>query len=1180
MNSDIWILFMKRRILLVLTSLLICVSTYTQVVINEFMSLNNSTIEDEDGEYNDWIEIYNAGSEPMILTDYSLSDDSAELNRWTFPEITIANKEHLLIFASGKNRLDFGGGWENLIHEGDIWKYKNGENVGDQNWINTFFDDHSWDAGPSPIGYDHHNDATIATTVGTPIISLYARNKFNISDLNSITEAKLHIDYDDSFVAYLNGNEIARSGIGTAGDRPLANQPGEDHESVMYSGGFPEAFAVNVSYLIEGENTLAIEVHNAESTSSDMVMIPFFSVYRNIAVSDDPPEILQLPPGKRLHTNFKIKSGGESLYLSNPSGTLIDSIPATELGGDISYGRTTDGAFTFSYFDPSTPGNANFGGSSEIIQDQPEFAVDGGYFSGTISVTLTSGIGGVIRYTTDGTIPTSSSPIFSSAISLSSSTVIKARITDNGKLPGPVATRSYIDENDVNDLSLPMISISADPDELFYDPQALFNFQPGENEKQVYFELYNSDKSLGFKANAGVKIFGNESGTGYDYQQSLALFARSRYGDGSFDYRIFREKSIDQFEAFILRNNNSEYALFDGVGQGLNQDILDVQAYQPVVLFINGQYWGILNMMEKINEHYVAENYNIDPDSVDILNGFETSEPYYHPEWPIAGTIDNYAELTDYLRDNDLSNDANYNMVKTMIDIDYFATYQNSEIYMDNNDWPGNNTKFWRHQGASGKWRWILFDIDAGLGAWTDGGARRNTLEIATEPFGPDYEETWPNPPWSTFLLRSLLENGEFENLFIATMCDLMATNFKTSIATSWVANRTDLVEKEISNHGNRWRESTDASDLAYFQQSMNEFLSNRRSHIIGHYKDYFGLSGTMHDLKLDVPESGGIIRVNNRNIESYPYTGQYFEELEITLTAIPNRGFEFEAWMGTDANTPSITLSMSQAQNISAQFKEIDGFEQVMISEVNYLSSNDFNTGDWIELLNASDKTVDLSGWMITDKPGSEFIISPGTELNPGECLVICKSLARFIAYYPDVRAIGNIGFGLSKRGDRIQLYNDNFTLIDEFEYKVVFPWPEIIHDAVNTIAMKDANKSNSYYGNWKRSAENGTPGEYVQDISNTIPDENLADQMTIGAYPNPFTSSLTIDCVSEVGSKVHIILYDLSGRIVTEVSDQVLQAGYNRYTLQTDDLVSGVYFISIKSSFGEYIKKVISAN
>ena len=375
---------MKKLLLFFLATLLMIDSARSQVVLNEFMSSNNSAIADEDGEYSDWIEIYNAGPDSVNLSGYALSDDDSMFIKWTFPGITLDSEEHLLVFASGKNRLDFGGGWENLINEGDIWLYENGEDVGDMNWIQSSFDDNSWNSGQTSIGYDHHDDAILATTVTTPIISLYARRKFSIPDLNSITDARLHMDYDDAFVAYLNGKEIARSGIGSVGDRPSATQLGEEHESVMQSGGFPEAFTVNVSDLVEGENTLAIEVHNTESNSSDMVLIPFFSIYRNMAVSGNPPEILQLPSGKRLHTNFKIKSGGESIFLSDPAGNVIDSITATALSGDISYGRTSDGASTFSYFSPSTPGGANSGGVSETITGKPQFSLAGGYFSSII----------------------------------------------------------------------------------------------------------------------------------------------------------------------------------------------------------------------------------------------------------------------------------------------------------------------------------------------------------------------------------------------------------------------------------------------------------------------------------------------------------------------------------------------------------------------------------------------------------------------------------------------------------------------------------------------------------------------------------------------------------------------------------------------------------------------------
>ena len=170
---------MKKLLLFLLTTLFILESTRSQVVINEFMSSNISTIADEDGEYSDWIEMYNAGPDFVNLSGYSLSDDDSMFNKWTFPDIALGSEEHLLLFASGKNRLDFGGGWENLINEGDIWLYENGQNVGDINWIHSPFDDNSWNTGQTSIGYDNHNEATLATTVSTPIISLYVRKKFS-----------------------------------------------------------------------------------------------------------------------------------------------------------------------------------------------------------------------------------------------------------------------------------------------------------------------------------------------------------------------------------------------------------------------------------------------------------------------------------------------------------------------------------------------------------------------------------------------------------------------------------------------------------------------------------------------------------------------------------------------------------------------------------------------------------------------------------------------------------------------------------------------------------------------------------------------------------------------------------------------------------------------------------------
>jgi len=970
---------------------ILCLSfkiSFAQIYINEIMSLNFSTIADEEGEFVDWIELVNMGAEAVDLEGFSLSDDVTELNKWIFPQVSIDAGQYLLIFASSKNKL---------------------------------------------------------------------------------------------------------------------------------------------------------EVSN-------------------------------------LHTNFKIKSEGESIFLSNTEGIIVDSISAIQLNGDISYGRSPDGSSSFSYFNIPTPGEANGGdGFSELITEKPIFSLQGGYISGSgTKVSLSSDSGASIRYTTDGSLPTASSIIYSSAITISSSTILKARIIEEGKLPGPIVARSYIKESDVDDLSLPMISISADPEELF-GGHGLFNLNPGILEKQVYFEFYNSDNSLGLESNAGMKIFGNESSTGYDYQQSLALFARRKYGNGEFNYRLFKEKNIDSFESFIIRNDKGEYNIFDAVGNGLVQDILAVQAFQPVVVFINGEYWGILNMMEKINEHYVADNFNVDSDSVDVLNGFETDEPYYHTGWPIAGDIDKYAEMTDFLQNHDLNIDANYQTAKTMIDIAEYATYQNAEIYMANVDWPGNNMKFWREKGENGKWRWIVFDIDAGLAAWKDDGfdATYNTLDIATEPDGPSStlwgtESTWPNPPWSTFILRSLLENNEFENLFIATLCDLMATNFKPENSKPWVDARADLIINEIENHENRW----DASGRWYIEDNKNTikgFLENRGEQIIKHYKDYFNLSGNMKELIVSVPHKGGIVKVNNQIIKEYPFSGHYFEELELTLSAIPDIGFEFVGWEGIKSSNTSIACNMNENKSLSAIFGALPGFERVVINEICYTDSK---TNDWIELYNPTEITIDLSNWQLIDDGNEPFIFPQGTELNSYEYLVVCKDIEDFKEKYSSTTAIGDFGFGLSKRGDQIFLYNDSSQLIDQIEYKVVYPWPV----SGNSISLTDPMQDNSLSNFWQNTESRKTPGAQNDIvIPSGIPIPESLSFTLHDAYPNPFTDLTTINYELTREENVVISLFDTQGRLVRCLVDANHERGSYTIRISGAELGNGVYYCVMQCAEGICTKKVV---
>ena len=238
---------MSFKFLFTLSILVVISQTVAQdIVINEFMSTNMTTIADEDGDFSDWIEIYNRGEQRIDLTGFALTDNKTNLRKWVFPHLYLNPKSFLLVFASGKNKEDITINsvpyWDSVIQVGDHWKYLKENSKPSGEWREPSFDDSLWDTGPSGIGYGDGDDSTVVTQR----ISLYMRHSFSIENIKSIKYVILHMDYDDSFVAFINGAEIARSNIGSIGIIPSHNERADkEHEAKMYSGGNPEYFVAN-----------------------------------------------------------------------------------------------------------------------------------------------------------------------------------------------------------------------------------------------------------------------------------------------------------------------------------------------------------------------------------------------------------------------------------------------------------------------------------------------------------------------------------------------------------------------------------------------------------------------------------------------------------------------------------------------------------------------------------------------------------------------------------------------------------------------------------------------------------------------------------------------------------------------------------------------------------------------
>lgn len=511
-------------------------------------------------------------------------------------------------------------------------------------------------------------------------------------------------------------------------------------------------------------------------------------------------------------------------------------------------------------------------------------------------------------------------------------TVVRA-VLYNGDDVSRVSTETYfVDPN--KSYTLPVISIVTDEENLFdydkgiyvkgriydenYDPDITWetrdaNYKQSgpEWERPAHIEFFEPDGSLGFAQNIGIRVHGGWT-TAWS-QKSLRIFARNEYDEQDIiNHEVFpgltkpgTDMPLSQFKRLILRNSGNDwpYTLFrDALMQGLMEDtfLTDTQAYRPAIVFINGEYWGIQNIRERHDHHYFDLKYGVDTDDIVVLSRnarLDRGEP---------GDENHYNDMINFVKENDMSIEKNYNYIKTLIDIENYIDYQAAEIYYANSDWPGNNIRFWRKRtdgyepdapyGHDGRWRWAMYDVDFGFGLpGSNEGYSHNTLALATEENGP----SWPNPDWSTLLFRSLLENEEFSNQFINRFSDLLNSNFTQENVTNLINEYQSTLEPEIEEHINRrgsgWGNlGGSKGDWIWHVDVLREFAKNRPDYIRKHINEHFNLRGSSN-ITLNTKGSG-YIKVNTLNIEG-PWEGIYFKDIPVTIEAIPKEGYRFKGW-------------------------------------------------------------------------------------------------------------------------------------------------------------------------------------------------------------------------------------------------------------------------------------------
>jgi hypothetical protein len=1125
------------------------------VQISEVVS-SNSIDTDEDGDTPDWFELYNTSSQSISLKDWTISDDPDNLSMFVFPDISIPSEGYMRVWASDKDRSEITS-VRTFVDRGALFNYLIPTSEPPSNWTDPDFQDSSWAQGTSGFGYDDGDDAT---EVPTGTRSVYTRISFQVTDLEALTQLVLDMDYDDGFVAYINGNEVARANITGV---PPAFDSGTftDHEAKIYRGDVPERFSIAnpQTVLQEGYNTLAIQVHNVSEWSSDMTLIPFLSAIftRPNSSGTIPPNLLNFSNGS-LHTNFKISSKSDQLLLSNPEGELVDDLLVEGLKQNVSMGISPQSG-NLVYFLETTPGAPN---SSEeyigVFKDPVVFSVPGGRLIAPVNLELSgAGEGQKIHYTTDASLPTENSPIYTAPIRIANNQVVRAGFFAAGYLPAEIDSKTYLFNTNHE---IDFVTLVTDPDNFFDADTGIYVTGPdgtydtnvpyfGSNfwedwERPIHFSFYEKETGdLGVAFNTGVKIYGAWS-RGQNAQRSLAVFARGEYGTSEFDYPFFEKRTYDKFQALVLRNSGQAWlrstirditltSLMEGSG-------LDLQAYTPVATYLNGDYWGLYNLREKNNEHMLASKHEIDAEEIDLLTA--NAEV-------VEGTNQEYTALMDYISNTNLSVDANFDYVRERIDIPNYTMYQVAQIYINNQDWPGNNIKFWKH--PEGKWRWILYDTDFGFSPWfrPSNDYLANTLEFALEPYGPG----WPNPSWSTLLFRKLVENIGFRNGFINRYADELNTRFLEENVKTHIESVLAKVAPELQAHYARW--NGNFNDVGYYVNLMKVFAQERPQYARSHLRSRFNLTAE-HRLTINnTQQEMGYVEVNdNLKIDQASWFGTYFENVPVRLHAIPLPGFVFSHWSGSDDTIEaSIDVNLQSAFQIRPNFVSAETPLKLVINEINYKSSDEKDAGDWVELYNPNETALDLSNWVLKDKQDTnEFVLPIATTIPSMGFLVLVKNGSDFSEAFPTVdNPIGDFDFGFGS-DDAVRLFDEKGFLIDEVYYTSQAPWSECADGLGPTMLLESDDLDNALAESWFCGDGYGTPG--LDNATALFTKDTLE---AINLYPN-----LISDYLYFVGPalEMNMRIYDLMGKLVF----------VQKTTAQMDVsfLKKGIYFVQLSDS------------
>lgn len=495
-----------------------------------------------------------------------------------------------------------------------------------------------------------------------------------------------------------------------------------------------------------------------------------------------------------------------------------------------------------------------------------------------------------------------------------------------------------------------VISLITDPDSLFGFENGIYvtgavwemnrerteELQQEDEEWMFHVPANYSRRGKGWQREAVLQYFDKEGN--FVHEQQIGLRVRggpwsSACNQKSFNLIALPENDGNPYvceglfgrkeSSLMLRTGASRDMYATNIRDVLNQTLVadrnvGIQEYEPCQVFLNGEYWGLYNLQERMDTSYFASHYGVEEDNVIV----------YKNAWIRIGDWQEqnlYLDMVDFAVNNDLSQDENYEQIQQMMDIQSYIDYFCFEVYVANCDSVGNNCGLWRVRETGsgpyedGRWRWFIFDTDDSAGMIP------GHTDADTDSFK---EGNWQKNILGDELFTALLQNAEFKEQFVTTFMDMANGNFNAEKIFAKIDELTErYCDAAVMSHQRFQDENADEAGYYEAVSVLKDFYGKRYDYITAYMKQDFSLQGKLMNIEIEhADKDGGVLGVNTLTLDgSEDFFGRYYSDYDIRLYADTDEGYRFVGWEvnGKTISDSELVLELDRNYRIKPVWEE-----------------------------------------------------------------------------------------------------------------------------------------------------------------------------------------------------------------------------------------------------------------